>query len=546
MAGPQSRTDDMRTFLDNALLVDGTGDAPRPGGLLVEDGRILALTRPGEAAAADRKVDLGGLALCPGFIDTHSHSDLAILDDPMPLAKLRQGVTTEIFGQDGISMAPLPLEFVGPWRRNLAGLEGVSDSIAWDHETTEGYLDLLEERGVGVNVCYLAPHGNVRMEAMGLGRDAADEAALERLCGVLRRELEAGAFGMSTGLIYPPCTYADARELTALCAVAAGFGRPLVIHQRSEADAVLESMAEVLDAGRESGVHVHFSHFKVCGRNNADKFPRMLEMLDAARAEGIEVTFDQYPYVAGSTMLSAILPPWAHAGGTDALLARLRDTEARRRILDDIADVPSSWDNFVDFASVEGIFVTNVLSEANRDAIGKSLVELGAMRGVPPLVAALDIILEESNGVSMVDFYGLPEHVEGFLARPEMNVCTDGLMHGKPHPRTYGAFPRVLGKYARERGILTLEEAVRKMTGRPAETFSITGRGLLREGFCADLVAFDPAVVRDVGDYTDPCRHPVGIELVMVNGAVAHAGEALAAVLPPTAAPSGRVLRAGA
>ena len=534
----------MRMHLDNALLVDGTGDAPRRGGLVIEDGRIAALTGPGEAARGDATVDLGGLALCPGFIDTHSHTDLAILDDPMPWPKLRQGVTTEIFGQDGISMAPLPAEHVGPWRRNLAGLEGVSESIGWDYATTDGYLDLLEERGVGVNVCYLAPHGNVRMEAMGLGQEVAGAAQLERMADVLRRELDAGAFGLSTGLIYPPCTYADRRELTTLCAVAAEYGRPLVIHQRSEADGVLESMAEVLDVARDSGVHVHFSHFKLCGKNNADKFPQMLRLLDEARAEGLDISFDQYPYVAGSTMLSAILPPWTHAGGTDALLERLAAPAERARILADIADVPSAWDNFVDFASVEGIFVTNVQTDANRDAIGKSLVELGEMRGKEPLVAALDIILEEANGVSMVDFYGLEEHVEALIARPEMNVCTDGLMHGKPHPRTYGAFARVLGKYSRERGLVPLEQAVYKMTGKPAATFAIPERGLLREGYHADLVAFDPALVRDTGDYTDPCRHPRGIELVMVNGRTAHAGEALARALPPSSAPAGRVLRA--
>lgn len=534
----------MRIFLDNALLIDGTGAALRSGGLLLDGQHIAALTAPGQRPEADHTADLDGLALCPGFIDTHSHTDLAILDAPMPWPKLRQGVTTEIFGQDGIAMAPLPAEHVGPWRRNLAGLEGVSDSIAWDHRDTAGYLRLLEERGVGVNVCALAPHGNVRMEAMGLGPETASPAQLERMCAVLERELEAGAFGLSTGLIYPPCTYADRRELTALCAVAARFGRPLVIHQRSEADAVLESMAEVLAVGRDSGVHVHFSHFKICGRNNADKFPKMLELLDQAREEGLRVTFDQYPYVAGSTMLSAILPPWAHAGGTDALLGRLRDPEARRRMLDDIATVPSAWDNFVDFASVDGIFVTNVQTPANAAAIGKSLVELGAMRGVAPLEAALDLILEEANGVSMVDFYGLEEHVEGFLARPEMNVCTDGLMHGKPHPRTYGAFARVLGKYSRERGILSLEEAVRKMTGQPARTFALPRRGLLREGYFADLVAFDPATVRDTGDYTDPCRHPTGIELVMVNGAVAHAGPRLDALPHWSGRPAGHVLRA--
>jgi N-acyl-D-amino-acid deacylase len=538
----------MRIRFDDVLLIDGTGADPVLGSLLAADGLIAAVLPGGAGGAdlpADTVIDGHGLALCPGFIDTHSHSDLVILANPMVWPKLRQGVTTELFGQDGISMAPLPPSHVGAWRKNLAGLEGVCGDIPWDHRDTAGYLALLEERGVGVNAGYLVPHGNVRMEAMGLDARPATDAELEAMCGVLARELEAGGMGLSTGLIYPPCTYADGREMAALCRVAAEHGAPLVIHQRSEADDVLGSMREVLAWGRETGVHVHFSHFKLCGVYNADKFGAMLGLLDAARAEGLDVTFDQYPYVAGSTMLSAILPPWAHAGGTDALLARLRDPAAREKILRDVQTFPCDWDNFVAFAGLDGIFVTAVQSAANGDAIGKSLVELGAMRGTTPLEAALDIIEQEENGVSMVDFYGMEEHVEGFMARPEMNVCTDGLMFGKPHPRAYGAFARVLGLYARERGVLSLQEAVRKMTSQPARVFGIDRRGELRVGHHADLVLFDPARVRDVGDYTDPCRHPEGIELVMVNGVTAYGSARALGNERLAAAPSGAVLRRG-
>ncbi|MGE4298040.1 MAG: amidohydrolase family protein [Desulfovibrionaceae bacterium] len=544
----------MRTRFDNALLYDGTGAAPRPGSLLAGDGVIAAVRHAdgGDHAvlaadlAADAVIDAQGLALCPGFIDTHSHSDLAVLDEPLLWPKLRQGITTEVYGQDGIAMAPLPAAYVGPWRRNLAGLEGTSDGIAWDFRDMAGYLDLLAARGVGTNVCCLVPHGNVRMEAMGLDARPATDAEIEAMCAILARELEAGGMGLSTGLIYPPCTYSDARELAALCRVAAAHGVPLVIHQRSEADDILASMAEVLALGRDTGVHVHFSHFKLCGTYNEAMFGPMLAMLDAARAEGLAVTFDQYPYVAGSTMLSAILPPWAHAGGTDALLARLRDPEARARMVRDMEAFPCDWDNFVAFAGVDGIFVTNVQTPANRDAVGKSLRELAAMRGTTPLDAALDIILQEENGVSMVDFYGQEKHVEGFLARPEMNVCTDGLMHGMPHPRTYGAFARVLGKYARERGVLPLEEAIRKMTSQPARVFAIPRRGELRQGYFADLVLFDPATVRDTGDYTEPRRHPTGIELVMVNGHVAYGSARILGQERFTDRPSGEVIRLSA
>ncbi|WP_419787058.1 N-acyl-D-amino-acid deacylase family protein [Pseudodesulfovibrio sp.] len=528
----------MSIRIDNARIIDGSGAPARKGSVRIEGDTITGVSTG--LPDADQVIDAGGLVVCPGFIDTHSHSDLAIMEEPYILPKLRQGVTTEILGQDGISMAPLPKEHIPAWRKNLAGLEGESDSLDWAFINTDGYLARLEQSGVGGNVGYLIPHGNVRMEAMGLDDKPATEADLDVMAAILRRELKAGGFGLSTGLIYPPCTYGDKREMEVLCSVAAEFGRPLVIHQRSEADTILDSMAEVLDIGRTTGVHVHFSHFKICGKNNADKFERVLGLLDQAAADGLEVTFDQYPYVAGSTMLGAILPPWAHAGGTDKLLARLADPKARARMIRDIHNGIEGWDNFVDFAGVDGIFVTSVKHEANQDAIGKSLTKLGAMRGKEPLEATLDLLLQEENGVGMVDFYGLEEHVTAFMARPEMNVCTDGLLGGTPHPRTYGAFPRVLGKYVREEGIMPLEEAVRKMTSRPAGTFGIEKRGLLAPGNYADLVLFNPDTVLDKGTYTDPRQHPDGIEMVMVNGVIVHGQSASLPTTPP-----GKVLRLG-
>ena len=522
----------------NASVIDGSGKPAFPGGVRVEDG-VISHVGP-NPPEADETIDAEGRAVCPGFIDTHSHSDLVIMEEPFILPKLRQGVTTEILGQDGISMAPLPRRHIPAWRKNLSGLEGESDTLDWTWETTGGYLARLEQSGVGTNICYLAPHGNVRMEAMGLDDRRATPSDLRLLQAVLRREFEAGAFGLSTGLIYPPCTYADKAEMEALCSVAADFGRPLVIHQRSEADTILESMAEVLDIARTTGVHVHFSHFKVCGKNNADKFERVLGLLDRAADDGLKVTIDQYPYVAGSTMLGAILPPWAHAGGTDKLLERLADPASRARMIRDIQRGIQGWDNFVAFAGLDGIFVTSVRTQANGDAIGKTLVQLGEMRGKPALEATLDLLLQEENAVGMVDFYGLEEHVKAIMSRPEMNVCTDGLLGGTPHPRTYGAFPRVLGKYVREEQVMPLETAVHKMTGKPAETFGIDKRGLLKPGYHADVVLFDPATVRDKGTYTEPRQHPTGIDLVMVNGAVVHGPAA-----PAAPAPTGQVLRPG-
>jgi N-acyl-D-amino-acid deacylase len=508
----------MRTLIENGTIVDGSGQPRYKANLVVEDALITGIGPIGHGNGFDRVINAEGLIVAPGFIDTHSHSDLELLVNPYIEAKVRQGVTTELLGQDGISMAPLPTKYISPWRKNLAGLEGESDAFSWEYETTNGYLEALEKKGVGLNESYLVPHGNVRMEAMGLDNRKPTCEEMARMKDVARREMEAGAFGLSTGLIYMPCAYARTEELIELCKVVAEFDGVFVVHQRSEADTILESMEEVIRIGRESGVRVHFSHFKVCGRKNWPLIDRAEELLEAAAKDGIRVSFDQYPYVAGSTMLGVILPPWAHDGGTDKLLERLRRRDDRRRMIRDIELGIAGWDNFVDFAGFEGIFVTSVRTGANEDLIGRNLNEIGQLRGKNPYEAAFDLVLEEENAVGMVDFYGKEEHVIRFLKRPEQNVCTDGLLGGRPHPRVFGSFPRVLGKYVREEKALTLEEAIRKMTSKPAEVFGFERRGLLKPGYVADVTIFDPDTVLDKGTFVDPVQFPVGIEHVLING----------------------------
>ena len=508
----------MRTLIENGWIVDGSGQPRFKASLVVADELIDGIGTVERSNGFDRVIDADGLIVAPGFIDTHSHSDLEVMLNPYVEAKIRQGVTTELLGQDGISMAPLPKRYISPWRKNLAGLDGDSDELDWDYETTDGYLQALEQTGVGLNESYLVPHGNIRMEAMGLDNRAPTADELERMREITRREMETGAFGLSTGLIYMPCAYADTSELIELCKVVAEFDGAFVVHQRSEADSILTSMKEVIDIGRKSGVKIHFSHFKVCGRKNWTLIDNVLELLDEAAAEGIRTSFDQYPYVAGSTMLGVILPPWAHDGGTDRLLERLQSSELRKRMIHDIEQGIPGWDNFVDFAGVDQIFVTSVKSELNRDLVGKSLEEIGDLRGRSPLDAAFDLLLAEENAVAMVDFYGLEKHVVRFLTRPEQNVCTDGLLGGKPHPRVFGSFPRVLGKYVRQEQALTLEDAIRKMTSKPAQVFGFERRGVLKTGNFADIAVFNPLTIIDKGTFVDPIQFPQGIEHVIVNG----------------------------
>ncbi len=508
----------MKILIKNGSIVDGSGAPRYAASLVVENELIASIGSIEHSSGIDQVIDAKGMIVAPGFIDTHSHSDLQVMVNPYVEAKVRQGVTTELLGQDGISMAPLPLRFISPWRKNLAGLDGVSDEVDWDYETTDGYLRALEANGVGLNESYLIPHGNVRMEAMGLDNRKPTAQELGRMKEVTRREMEVGAYGLSTGLIYMPCAYAETAELIELCKVVAEFDGAFVVHQRSEADTILSSMEEVLEIGRRSGVRIHFSHFKVCGRKNWGLIDEVLVLLDRAAAEGIRVSFDQYPYVAGSTMLGVILPPWAHDGGTDRLMERLRSPELRQRMIDDIEQGIPGWDNFVDFAGLDQIFVTSVKTEANQDVVGKNLLQIGELRGKNPYDATFDLLLAEENAVGMVDFYGMEEHVVRFLTRPEQNVCTDGLLGGKPHPRVFGSFPRVLGKYVRDEQALTLEDAIRKMTSKPADVFGFYRRGLLKTGNYADVVVFDPATIIDRGTFVDPVQFPTGIGHVLING----------------------------
>ncbi|EGT4531795.1 D-aminoacylase [Clostridioides difficile] len=507
----------MRTLIKHGLIVDGNKTPAYEGDILIENKKILKISQDLNEEA-DKVIDAKGRVICPGFIDTHSHSDLVILVNPYNEVKIRQGITTEVLGQDGISMAPLPQEHISSWRKNLAGLDGESDEIDWKYETTENYLKMMDYNGVGLNETYLVPHGNVRMEAMGLEDRPATKEEIQKMCEITERELKAGAIGLSTGLIYIPCAYSLTEEIIEMCKVVAKYDGVFVVHQRSEADTILTSMEEIIEIGKQSGVKVHFSHFKVCGKANWKYIPQVIELLEKAEKEGIRVSFDQYPYAAGSTMLGVVLPPWAHSGGTDKLIERLSDENERAKMKKDIANGIEGWDNFIEFAGIDQIFVTSVKTEKNKDTIGKSLLEIGKMRGKDPLDATFDLLKEEENAVGMVDFYGLEEHIIGFMKRDEQNVCTDGLLAGKPHPRAYGSFPKILGRYVRELNVLTIEEAVYKMTKKAATSFSIKDRGELKEGYFADIVIFDKDTVSGCDDFINSMQYPTGIDYVIING----------------------------
>jgi len=523
-------------IIRNGKIIDGTGSPWYYGDIAVEGARIVKIGNL-DRERAEAEVDAGGLVVSPGFIDMHTHSDLVILEEPLIEAKVRQGITTDLLGQDGIAAAPLPKQYVADWQRNLAGLDG-TPRIEWDWTTMREYMDKIERVQPSYNLAVLAPHGNIRMAVMGLDNRPASGEEIRQMQELLRVCLDQGAAGLSTGLIYPPCCFAEMEELEALCRVIAEYGAPLVIHQRSEGDEILESMQELIGMMKRCGAHLHFSHFKVCGKDNWHKLPDMLRLIDEARSSGLEVTFDQYPYTAGSTMLSAILPPWAHDGGTEAMLKRLSDPSLRRRMVQEMATGLKGWDSMSKWAGWDGIVVTSVTSAEKQYCVGKTIRQIAAIEGrTDEAETALDLILHEQNGVGMIDFVMDEASVKAIMAHPAGTVGSDGLLGGEPHPRAYGTFPRILGRYVREERVTSLEEMIRRMTSQPARIIGLQDRGIIREGLAADLVIFDPDRIVDQATYENPRQFSPGVETVIVNGqVVVHKGEVYRK-------PAGKVLR---
>ncbi|MGH9839976.1 MAG: N-acyl-D-amino-acid deacylase family protein [Blastocatellia bacterium] len=518
-------------ILKNGMVIDGTGQMGYPADVAIRRNYILAIDAPGALQAAE-ELECKGLVVAPGFIDTHSHSDLRVLTEPQLPMKIRQGITLEIFGQDGVSVAPIRSQDQPQVARSLAGLDGRLDR-AWDWQSVAEYLAAIERARPAIDCAYLIPHGAVRLIVMGMEDRQARPDEIRAMQELIRQSMREGAFGLSTGLIYPPCCFADTAELIDLCRAVAEFDGIFVSHMRSESDYIEDAVAEMIEVGRQSGVRVHISHFKIAGRENWARIDGLLEMIHRAQSEGIRLTADQYPYAAGSTMLGAILPPWTHAGGVEETLTRLASEEERGKIRAAMLDrARSSWDNFWKWSGPEGIVISDIPSGNQPEYLGKSLAQAASLKGGVDRVSeeqaasfALDLLLRERMGVGMISFSQSEEVVRKIMREPYVNVCTDGLLGGKPHPRAYGTYPRILGRYVRDEGLLTLEEAVRKMSGLAAETFQLRGYGQIEPGARANLVVFDPRQIIDRATFEDSKQYPLGIEYVIVGGELAIRGE---------------------
>ena len=501
--------------IKNGLIIDGSGKPGFFGDLGVKGDRI-DLVRSEIALPVHRIIDATGWVVAPGFIDTHSHSDAIALIDPNECSKIDQGVTTECVGNCGLSLAPVNREYLSHLQKYISPFLG-GIPVNWDWETIGQYLDRI--KNPSRNIAALVGHGTVRIAAMGLENRGPTSHELEKMKDLISESLDQGAFGLSSGLIYPPGLFAETDELIELCKTVANRGGIYSTHIRGESDTLFEAVSEAIQIGEESGVSVLISHHKAGGKKNWGKIKKTLEMVERARAQGIDVHLDQYPYNAGSTTLGSILPPWVHEGGLDQALERLKDPQVRSRIKKEMEQGIKGWENFVEFAGWESIVIA--FCEKEKELEGKSILQIANARGREPAETAFDILLEEAGKVVMIVYAMSEDDVRTVMKHPLVMIGTDGIpTSGKPHPRAYGTYPRILGKYVREEKILSLEEAIRKMTGLPAQKLGLKGRGIIEEGKIADLIIFNPSTIREKSTYLNPHEKPEGIEYVLIGGSI--------------------------
>jgi N-acyl-D-amino-acid deacylase len=528
----------MERWLVGGTVVDGRGGPRQQADVHLVGDTIHAvgpaIGPPPTGGNDPAVIDATGLIVAPGFIDLHSHSDIALLAEPLVACKLDQGITLEVLGQDGLSVAPLTDDVADVWRHHLAGITG-NYALPWDWRAFDDYLGRFET--LAPNVAALVGHGTLRVNVVGMADRPATPSELDRMQGLLREALAAGAFGLSGGLVYTPGSYAPFEELVALNRLVADSGKLWVVHVRFEGDRIDAALDEMFRLVEETGVALHVSHFKVMGKANAGRGQEIVARVERQRQRGMDVTVDQYPYTAASTTLTAILPPWVHADGPARLRQYLTDRGACRQMADEIETGLPDWEGFVALAGWENVSISNVGGETHGDLVGRSLAAIAATWHCTPFEAAARLLLDADLAVTMVVHAMDERDVTAILRQPWRMGGTDAVLGGKPHPRAYGSFPRVLGRYVRDRQVLSLELAIHQMTGAAAERLRLTDRGVIAPGKKADLCLFDADRIADRATFEDPTQAPSGVAWVIVNG------EPVVRDGRPTGHLPGRVLR---
>ncbi len=545
-----ARNPPLPMLIRGGSVIDGTGGDPFVADVRVDGGVIAGIAPSIAPTEGDTLVDGDGLALAPGFVDLHSHSDLYTMvpgdtgatvgDEP----KLLQGCTTQVFGQDGISAAPVHRHDIDEFSRFLAGLDGDIDRDRWTWSSFGEYLTAVR-RGSTTRAAGLVGHATVRRYVMGMANRPPTDDELVEMQGVVADALDQGAAGFSTGLVYVPAAFATTAEVTALCEVAASRDKPFFVHVRSESEHVVEATDEVIEVAVRSGVHLHYSHIKTAGERNWDKAPTMIAQLEAAASSGVRITADIHPYVAGSSTAMVLLPPWLQDGTTTEVAARLADPGVRERVRAQMLGDVDTWDNWYDFSGGwEGL---RVAGTRRVQLVGSTFADLIRRTGVDDLAspAAFDVVFDllasEAFGVTLISFNNVEANIARFFAQPYTSVGSDGVVNpgGLPHPRLYGTFPRVLGRLVRELGVVSLPEAVRKMTSQAADLVGLGDRlGRVAVGRPADLVLFDPATIIDTATYEQPRRPGEGVRRVWIGGCLV-ACDGLTPSEVPVAEPGG-------
>ena len=523
------------TLIKGGLIFDGTGSEPFEADIGISGDRIAFITKKAEdrrqkfnppspplakagKGGFDRVIDAKGLAVSPGFIDTHAHSEFTLLADHRAEGKISQGITTEIDGNCGLSAAPLYGEALKQREEDLMEL-----GIVERWTTFKGYFDILG-KGIALNFVTLVGHGNLRACVAGYEDKALNNNEIKKMRVLLKEAIKEGAIGLSTGLIYPPGVYSTTEELINLLRPSSFILRPSRLiytsHMRSEGDKLLESIEEIIRIGRKAGVNIHISHMKTSGKKNWHKIDNAISLIEEARREGIRITGDRYPYTAASTDLDTILPPWVYEGGMKEELKRLKSSEFQEKIKKEILyEYPEIeyWGN---------VNIASVSSEKNRWMEGKNIAYIAHHKNSEPVDIFLKILIEEKLRVSAIFVSMNEDNLKRFLSLPYVMIGTDSSARstsgptykGKPHPRGFGSFPRFLGKYVRDDGLMGMNEAIYKITMLPAKTFGIRKRGVLKRGAFADLVVFDYRKIIDRATFDKPFLKPEGIYYVFVNG----------------------------
>jgi len=511
---------DFDVIIKNGAVYDGSGGEAQHVDLAIRGDRIAGVGDY-KNAKAKTVIDARGLAVAPGFINMLSWSTESLIQDGRSQSEIREGVTTEIMGE-GESMGPLNEELK---KRMLREQSDIKFDIKWN--TLAEYLQYLEKRGISCNVASFIGAATIRENVIGFEDKVPTAEQLDQMRELVRKEMEAGALGIGTALIYPPAFYSKTDELIELCKVAAKYKGKYISHMRSEGNQLLEAFDELLRISREAGIPAEVYHIKAAGEKNWGKIDKLLSQIEAAQKEGLNVRANMYTYTAAGTGLDACLPPWTEEGGYPALFKRLRDPATREKIAAEVKIDSDKWENlYIGAGSPDNILLVAFKSEKLKPLTGKTLATVAKMRGKDPITTIMDLIAEDESRIGTIYLVMSEENVKKEIAKPWISFCSDEasqapegvFLKSNPHPRAYGSFVRVLGKYVRDEKVITLPEAIRRLSAFPATNLGLDHRGMLKEGMFADVVAFDPATITDHATFEKPHQYATGVKHVFVNG----------------------------